>query len=234
MTQRLVNLLSSLNPAGALYDIDTRLRPSGKQGLLAVSTKALKHYFEELAWTFEYMAFSKARAVAGDAGLCVGLNEFIHELITDSRDPAKLKHDVADMRKKVETERHTTDPWSIKHVRGGLIDIDFLAQYWLLLYAPAHPDAPRGNAQLVFSWLSAHGLEDKAMLDTLLSANRFMNEIFNLLRLTVGNKFDEQAALPALKAILCEAVRAPSFDALKNTLASLQERVFDIYRKTMQ
>ncbi len=226
--QRFVNALSQLNRGGKLYDVDTRLRPSGKQGLLAVSDKALSHYFTELAWTFEYMAFTKARAVAGDATLSQWLGEFIRTQIEKPRDTAKLKADVNDMRLRM-AEGHTDNLWDLKHVRGGLVDIDFIAQYLLLLHAPAHKGAPIGNCVEIFTWCKKNGLLDAQLVENLISTHDFLNQLFNLLRLCIDGVLDENKAQQGLKKLLRASVKLPDFAALKEKLAALEQSVKDAY-----
>ena len=223
--QRFVNALSQLNRGGKLYEVDTRLRPSGKQGLLAVSDKALTHYFDELAWTFEYMAFTKARAVAGDAALSEWLTAFIRQQIEKPRDAEKLRADVHDMRLRM-AEGHADNLWDIKHVRGGLVDIDFIAQYLLLLYAPVHQGAPIGSSAEIFAWISSLSLPTAPKLGEELD---FLNHLFNLLRLCIDGVLDEKKAQQGLKKLLCEAVNTRDFAALKEKLAGVEQTVKEAY-----
>ena len=203
--QRLVSALSTLHRAGKLYEVDTRLRPSGKQGLLAVSDKALSHYFAELAWTFEYMAFTKARVIAGNEALAESLATFIAAQIDKPRDVEKLRADVHDMRTRMAEEYATDNIWDIKHVRGGLTDIDFIGQYLLLAHAPQ-------ILPLQEEWL-------------------FQNQLFHLLRLCVGGALMEETAQPGLKKLLAESLGVKDFDALKKTLVGHQERVKITYQE---
>ncbi|MDX2074558.1 MAG: bifunctional [glutamine synthetase] adenylyltransferase/[glutamine synthetase]-adenylyl-L-tyrosine phosphorylase [Alphaproteobacteria bacterium] len=227
--QRLVNALSALNRGGQLYEVDTRLRPSGRQGLLAVSDKALSHYFSELAWTFETMAFTKARAVVGDRALAAWLDDFIRTQIEKPRDAGKLKTDVYDMRRRMAEEHQKKTLWDLKHVRGGLVDIEFIAQYVLLLHAPTHKHIPIGNSEEIFNWCRQYGLLEPARIEQLLAASRFMNHLFHLLRLCTAGKMDEAEAPQGLKKLLYESVGMPGFDALKEKLAGVEQGVKATY-----
>lgn len=229
--QRLVHALSNLNRGGKLYDVDTRLRPSGKQGLLAVSDKALSHYFDELAWTFEYMAFTKARAIAGDTTLQAYLTHFIHMQIAKPRDIVKLKSDVHDMRLRMHEGHPSDNIWDLKHVRGGLVDIDFIAQYLLLLNAPTHPNSPIGSSEEIFTWivsLSPSPLH-QAEIEQLQASHTFLNALFNLLRLCIDGVLDEHKAQQGLKKLLCESVNMPDFAYLKEKLARVEQSVKEAY-----
>jgi len=229
LAQRFVNALSAMGRAGRLYEVDTRLRPSGNQGLLAVSTKAITHYFDELAWTFEYMALTKARVVIGSPALQNTLRHFIHQQLVKPRDATKLKNDAADMRERIEKEHPTKNSWDIKYVRGGLMDMDFLAQYLLLLHAPDTPGAHPGNASAVFNWLLAHKRIERSMASSLHDSILFLNSIYNMLRLCHDGMFDAAAAPPGLKKLLVESVRGQDFEGTKARLIKVEQSVFVHY-----
>ena len=226
--QRLLNALSAMGRYSRLYEVDTRLRPSGKQGLMAVSVQALHHYFEELAWTFEYMAFTKARVFAGDETLNKELEEFICKQISKKRDAVKLLHDVTDMRNRMEKEQSSTNIWDIKLVRGGLTDIDFIAQYLLLLHACDIKSVHSGSAADIFIMLKNENLLNAKIADDLLEANQFLGQIFNMLRLCCDKVFDEQTAPDGLKKLLVKSVNAESFEQLKSKLIEIEQNVINI------
>ncbi len=225
--QRFLHALTFLGNDGRLYEVDTRLRPSGKQGLLAVSVRALDHYFTELAWTFEYMAFTKARVVCANSTLGEKLSAFICEQVRKPRDAAKLKTDVCDMRERMEAEFGTKNPWHIKYVRGGLVDLDFIAQYLLLLHAPSTPGAQPGSTRQTIVWLRQNGLLASDIADSLLAADHFLGQIFNMLRLCTDSDFDDRTTPPGLKKLLCQAVGSPDFETLTTQLITIEQ---DVYR----
>jgi glutamate-ammonia-ligase adenylyltransferase len=230
LVQRLLNAISGMGRDGRLYEVDTRLRPSGKQGPLAVSRQALDNYFSEQAWTFEYMAFTKARAIAGDESLIGEMESFIGRQISKSRDFAKLKHDVADMRSRIEKEHEATNPWNIKYVRGGLIDIDFIAQYLILRHAPGLTEVKSGGARDIFTLLKQSGCLGFEEAEELLAANRFLEQLFNMLRLCSGHRFDENTAPEGLKKLLVESVGEKDFEQLNNRLLQVEKTVYEYYK----
>lgn len=229
LSQRVLTALTAMGREGKLYEVDTRLRPSGAQGPLATSLDGLEHYFSELAWTFEYMAFTKARPVAGDKKLSDRLAEFIGEQISKRRDMEKLRADAVDMRERIDKEFHTDNIWNIKYVRGGLIDIDFIAQYLLLRHAPEHKGAAPGAAGDIFFWLKEKNILSKADAGALLAADLFLGQMLAMLRLSGDDAFDEAAALPGLKKLLCQAVDAHDFEALKAQLLAVEQTVRGFY-----
>jgi glutamate-ammonia-ligase adenylyltransferase len=142
LVQRLVHLLTMHSAAGRLYEVDTRLRPSGKGGLLVQSIEAFRDYQIGEAWTWEHQALLRARAVAGPAALRERFAAMRIEVLQHATRRATLRDDVRSMRDRMRVELSTAKPgqFDIKHDRGGLTDIEFLAQYWALHWAERHPE----------------------------------------------------------------------------------------------
>jgi glutamate-ammonia-ligase adenylyltransferase len=231
--QRLLSAISAMGRDGRLYEVDTRLRPSGKQGLLAVNIQALTNYFDYQAWTFEYMAFTKARAIAGDESLIAQLEIFINTQLTKPRDIEKLRSDVVDMRERIAKEYPTTNPWDIKYVRGGITDIDFIAQYLILRHAPNLLGTKSSNAREVFEMLKQAHCIDHEMADGLLAANEFLGQLSNLLRLCYDRKFEEDTAPIGLKKLLVETVSEKDFTSLSERLQNTEKLVSNYYDKLL-
>jgi glutamate-ammonia-ligase adenylyltransferase len=139
--QRLIHLLTMHSTAGRLYEVDVRLRPSGKGGMLVTSIEAFRRYQFEEAWTWEHQALLHARAVAGDPGLQQRIEEVRMEVLCHAVRRADLKQKVAEMRERMRRELSSAKPgeFDLKQDRGGIADIEFLAQYWALLHAAEHP-----------------------------------------------------------------------------------------------
>ncbi len=139
--QRLIHLLTMHSAAGRLYEVDVRLRPSGKGGMLVTSIEAFRRYQFEEAWTWEHQALLHARAVAGDAGLMQRIERVRTEVLQDAVRREDLRQKVADMRERMRRELSAAQAgqFDLKQDRGGIADIEFLAQYWSLLHAARHP-----------------------------------------------------------------------------------------------
>ncbi|MGQ7793893.1 bifunctional [glutamine synthetase] adenylyltransferase/[glutamine synthetase]-adenylyl-L-tyrosine phosphorylase, partial [Faunimonas sp. B44] len=131
-TQRLVAALSAPTSEGVAYAVDTRLRPSGRAGPLATHIEAFRHYQLNDAWTWEHMALSRARPIAGDAGLADTVRAIMDEVMGRPRERASLAADVAGMRAKVDEARGTKSCWELKTIPGGLMDCEFVAQFAVL------------------------------------------------------------------------------------------------------
>jgi glutamate-ammonia-ligase adenylyltransferase len=139
--QRVVHLLTMHSAAGRLYEVDQRLRPSGKGGLLVTNIAAFAEYLRKEAWTWEHQALLHARAVAGAPELCtrfevVRIESLAHDVRRES-----LRDDVRRMRERMRRElTHAKQgEFDIKQDAGGIADIEFLAQYWSMRWAAQYP-----------------------------------------------------------------------------------------------
>jgi glutamate-ammonia-ligase adenylyltransferase len=137
LAQRVIHLISTQTGAGRAYEIDTRLRPSGRSGLLVVSIDAFRRYQFEKAWTWEHQALVRARFVAGDPVLGEAFMQVRKEVLSMLRDRSDLQQQITTMRERMrgELDRTTRSSFDLKQGAGGLIDIEFLSQYAVLLLA---------------------------------------------------------------------------------------------------
>lgn len=138
--QRIIHTLTSSTPAGVLYETDMRLRPDGSSGILAVNIESFKDYQEKRAWTWEHQALIKARAISGDPQLNTYFEKIRRDILALPRETSRLKKEVKNMRKRMreELQRPEPDLFDIKQGTGGLIDIEFIVQYLVLLNAHIH------------------------------------------------------------------------------------------------
>ncbi len=139
--QRLVHMLTTQTPAGILYETDMRLRPSGGAGLLVSQADAFAEYQQKSARTWEHQALVRARPIAGDPILFIFFNRLRKSILEIPRDPEILRRDVADMRRRMSAELLRAKPgeFDLKLSPGGIVDIEFLVQYFVLRYAHEHP-----------------------------------------------------------------------------------------------
>ncbi|MGH8220805.1 MAG: bifunctional [glutamate--ammonia ligase]-adenylyl-L-tyrosine phosphorylase/[glutamate--ammonia-ligase] adenylyltransferase [Steroidobacteraceae bacterium] len=143
--QRILHLLTMHSAAGRLYEVDVRLRPSGKGGLLLTSIQAFARYQAQEAWTWEHQALLHARAVAGSAHLAGEFERVRMDVLQHHVRRASLREDVRSMRERMRRELTKARPgeFDIKQDAGGIADIEFLAQYWALLWAQEYPPVAR-------------------------------------------------------------------------------------------
>jgi [glutamine synthetase] adenylyltransferase / [glutamine synthetase]-adenylyl-L-tyrosine phosphorylase len=139
LSQRLISSITAPTAEGRLYEVDMRLRPSGEAGPIASHFAGFARYQSESAWTWEHMALTRARPVAGEAGLCRRISESLAAVLRSPRDPEKLVIDVAAMRRRIAEDNPRPPPWDLRNRPGGLIDLEFIVQYLVLRYAASSP-----------------------------------------------------------------------------------------------
>jgi len=225
LSQRFINALSALTSEGALYEVDMRLRPHGKSGPIALNLAAVQKYYEDEAWTWEHMALTRSRVVAGDKNLQNRATAVLLKLNSAKRDPEKLREDIRSMRARVHKEHSTSSIWSLKHVVGGLMDLEFLCQYFRLLYGHSHPDVLIPNTVQCFLKLAELKLIPEDETTELVQAGRLYLNIMGLLQLCLGSrKMDDDAPL-ALQTALAKVCGSNDYATLKNKLSTAQRYV---------
>jgi glutamate-ammonia-ligase adenylyltransferase len=137
-----IHILTANTSAGKIYEIDMRLRPSGTSGVLVSQFESFAAYQSQDAWTWEHQALLRARAITGDDGLVKWFEKTRKKILTRKREPLKLKKEVMDMRNRMRKEllKKAPDTFDIKQGRGGMVDIEFLIQYLILLHAHRFPE----------------------------------------------------------------------------------------------
>ncbi|MFT0891128.1 bifunctional [glutamine synthetase] adenylyltransferase/[glutamine synthetase]-adenylyl-L-tyrosine phosphorylase [Pseudochelatococcus sp. G4_1912] len=203
LTQRLVSALTVPTRRGRLYEVDMRLRPSGGQGPVASQFRGFPDYYANNAETWEHMALTRARVVAGDASLANDVTAAIRKVLRQKRDRGALATAVRDMRALIASEKGEADVWDMKLARGGLFDLEFLAQYLVLAHAADHPEltADVGTAR-VFDVAGELGLLTPETAETLRAGYRLLSDVFQWQRLTVEGAFDpDKVAAPVITRI---------------------------------
>jgi glutamate-ammonia-ligase adenylyltransferase len=173
--QRLTTWLSSQTSSGIVYEIDTRLRPNGESGMLAISLDGFRDYEEKSAWVWEHQALTRARFVAGDPDLGSRFEALRKHILCQQRDSVHLRQEVNHMRQKM-LDAHGTikpDAFDLKQDPGGIIDVEFIVQFLILAHAYAYPDLTEnlGNIALL-KRAAGHGLIDTNLADAVQSAYR--------------------------------------------------------------
>ena len=230
LAKRLINALNAMTGEGRLYDVDMRLRPSGAAGPIAVRLDGFSAYQKSDAWTWEHMALVRARTVAGPENLAQQVEQVIGQVLSASRDEDKLLKDVAEMRERIERDRPTANPWSVKYVRGGIVDLEFIAQYLVLRHAHEHPEVIDGNTSGAFERLRGAGLLDQGTAADLVEAIVLMRNVQGLLRQTTSDDFADDNAPEGLRAALAAAVGEPDFSTARARLIDTQAVAFGHFK----
>jgi [glutamine synthetase] adenylyltransferase / [glutamine synthetase]-adenylyl-L-tyrosine phosphorylase len=204
LAQRVTAALSVQTPAGPLYPVDTRLRPSGGQGLLAVSVDSFARYQAESAWTWEHMALTRARPIFGSSAARAAAAAVIADTLTRPRDRAGLRADVVKMRGDVATHKPPAGPFDVKLVDGGLVDAEFAVH--LLQLAEKVGVDPR------------LGVAARALVEARLIAPGFADALDLLTRLLVTLRLvspDSTVPPTPVRDVVARACRQPDWPGLE-------------------
>jgi glutamate-ammonia-ligase adenylyltransferase len=225
LTQRLINALTAQTNFGALYQVDMRLRPSGRAGPLATQLDSFAAYQETEAWTWEHMALTRARVVSASPAFKLRVERVIRDTLRRPRDAELIAGDVVEMRAAIAKEKGEGDRWDLKYAAGGLVDIEFIAQYLQLIHAHNLPDILDTSTARVLdkAWaLRVLPVEDAEILRP---AVQLYYDLTQILRLCLPGAFDPQNAGAGLLRLLARAADVPDFASLDATLIETQAKV---------
>ena len=234
LAQRMISAVTAPTGEGRLYEVDMRLRPSGNSGPIASSLQGFARYQESDAWTWEHMALTRARPIAGDPELRTSVNEMLGRILNRPRDQGKLVADVASMRRRMAQQHPTERTWDLKHRAGGQVDIEFIAQYLMLRHAAQHPQVIAPNTADALGRLAKAGCLDPAAAQQLIAALGLWRRLQQFLRLTIGNQFQDDALSPSLAKRLAEIGGAVDIAALKGQMDETGGAVRRIYREIVE
>lgn len=229
LTQRLISALSSATAEGTLYEVDMRLRPSGQKGPVATQLTSFINYQASEAWTWEHLALTRARVISGPPELRARVETAIREVLLRPHDAAKVVADVRDMRERIAKEKGTNDIWDLKQVRGGLVDLEFIAQCLQLVSAADHPSVLDQNTVEAYRKLKDASVLSAAHAEILIPATQLLHNLTQVVRLCLEEKFDPATAPHELKELLARAGDAHSFSELENRLKELLVRVHGLF-----
>jgi len=231
LTQRLINALTAQTNYGALYQVDMRLRPSGRAGPLATQLEGFAAYQETEAWTWEHMALTRARVVTAPPAFKQRVERVIQDILRRPRDAELIAGDVVEMRAAIAKEKGDGERWDLKYVAGGLIDIEFIAQYLQLIHAHRLPNILDTSTARVLdkAWaLRVLPVEDAEILRP---AVQLYQDLTQILRLCLPRPFDPATAAPGLISLLARAADVPDFATLDAFLGETQAKVRECFKR---
>jgi [glutamine synthetase] adenylyltransferase / [glutamine synthetase]-adenylyl-L-tyrosine phosphorylase len=237
LSARIVTALTALTNEGALYEVDMRLRPSGRAGPLANSLEGFESYHAQSAWTWEHMALTRARVIHGPAGLVDQLTHIVKATLCRPRDAAALVRDVADMRDRIAQHAPPKSAWDFKHLPGGLFDIDFVAQYLALRHAAARPDILHPHPGEMLRRTADAGLIARADSDQLRATRTLLSDVQSLLRLTLDGDeaaFDEAKAPEGQCRLIAWTEGATDLAVLRQRIEAEAAEVRAIYWRIVE
>jgi [glutamine synthetase] adenylyltransferase / [glutamine synthetase]-adenylyl-L-tyrosine phosphorylase len=231
LTQRLLSALTVPTRRGHLYEVDLRLRPEGRKGPVATQFKGFLEYQQKEAETWEHMALARARVITGDASLAAEATAAIRAILSRRRDRHSLAKDIRAMRALVAKEKGEDDGWDLKLAAGGLVDIEFLAQYLVLAHAGEHPSLLVPATAPVLGEATRLGLLAAADAVALRQAHAFLTDVLQWQRMTVEGRFDPDAIAPAVLQRIATAVGLPDARILDRDLAETRARVREMFSR---
>ena len=225
LTQRLISALTVQTNYGLLYQVDMRLRPSGRSGPLATQIDGFAIYQQSEAWIWEHMALTRARVVSASPQFAARVEELIRVVLCRPREAEMVAGDVVEMRKAIATEKGDSERWNLKYVAGGLVDIEFVAQYLQLVHAARTPDILDTSTARVLEKAWRLGVLSTEDAEVLRPAVRLYDDLTQILRLCLSGPFDPSAASPGLIGLLARAADVPDFATLDAFLGETQTKV---------
>jgi len=228
-TQRLISAFTTRTNYGVLYDVDMRLRPSGRAGPVASRLDSFADYQENEAWTWEHMALTRARVISASAEFRAQIEQIIRNVLTRPRDVRIIASDVAEMRRAIAQEKGESDIWDLKYAAGGMVDIEFIAQYLQLVHAAKTPEILNVSTVQVLENAARLGILPTSTMEVLRPAARLYHDLTQILRLCVNSKFDPSTAGEDLLRIMTRAGDAPDFSALEARVRDIQAEVRSVF-----
>jgi glutamate-ammonia-ligase adenylyltransferase len=222
LTQRLVAAISAPTAQGVLYEADMRLRPSGNAGPLATGIAGFKAYHRDNAWTWEHLALSRARVIAADQDFGYQIDAAIAEVMARPRDHAKTIADVIAMRALIAKERKPRHPFDLKLAKGGLVDLEFIAQSAQLIAGSAI-GLPQALTARVLSRCAAIGLVPEGQ--RLAEIHDLYSMVLQVMSSALISPFKQEAWSEAFKDLLAGLTNYPDFGRLELDLAEMQGEV---------
>ncbi|MGZ5182658.1 MAG: bifunctional [glutamate--ammonia ligase]-adenylyl-L-tyrosine phosphorylase/[glutamate--ammonia-ligase] adenylyltransferase [Ramlibacter sp.] len=187
LAQRFITWMTSMTPAGILFDIDTALRPDGASGMLVSPVAAFERYQAQSAWVWEHQALTRARFCAGDAAIGARFEAIRESVLRQDRSAkdAELRDEVLKMRQRIhDAHPNRSDQFDLKHDAGGMIDIEFIVQYLVLRHAAAHPQLTANAGNIALLHRSGQlGLIEPALADAAADAYRDFRRLQHQVRL---------------------------------------------------
>jgi glutamate-ammonia-ligase adenylyltransferase len=233
-TQRLISAFTTRTNYGVLYEVDMRLRPSGRAGPVASHITSFAEYQDREAWTWEHMALTRARVISSSPGFRTGIEKIIREVLIRPRDAAGVASDVAEMRRAIALEKGEGDIWDLKYAAGGMVDIDFIAQYLQLVHAASKPDILDVSTLHVLDNAARLGVLPQSSAEVLRSATRLYHDLTQILRLCVSERFKPETSGEDLLRIMARAGDAPDFSSLEARVKETESEVRRVFREIVE
>lgn len=234
LTQRMITALTAQTRRGFLYEIDMRLRPMGAKGPVASQIDGWLVYQRNEAETWEHMALTRTRAIAGEAQFCEEVQRLIADILLRTRESKKLAADVFEMRQRIAEAKGDENPDDLKLVAGGLLDCEFIAQYLMLRDGARIPGLLTGNTYEVLNIVAENKTVSADAAGIVREHYALMRDVQQWQRLTVRGEFDASTAGPAVLKRIASAVGSPDYRILQAQLSEVHRDVRRLFLDILQ
>lgn len=224
LAHQVIGAINAPGAEGRLYEVDMRLRPSGSKGPVAVSLSSFQRYHAEESWTWERMALTRARVVAGPPGLKRKIEAAIRAALLRPDAAEKAIPDAVAMRARMLRDLPPDGPWDLKLGRGGLVEVEFVAQALQIAHVRQHPGVLATTTRLALARLAEAGVLEPEEAARLIGAERLWRTVSGLLRLTVG-RWKEEVLPDSVAAALLNVCRRLTPDEAPVDLPALQAQI---------
>ncbi len=232
LTQRLIAALSAPMAEGVLYEVDMRLRPSGNKGPVATHIEAFGKYQRNDAWVWEHMALTRARAIAGDQSFRDEIDAEVDAILAIPSEVKKTAKEMTDMRALIANEKPPRDNWDLKLRSGGLIDLEFIAQFAVLTGQVA-TETRHTSTELNLRHLKPD-FSSPALAEELATAHHFYSNLTQIIRLCVDDNTGREDYLPGLLELLCRAAELPDIAHVEHQLDQTTEAVSKAFKQLLK
>jgi glutamate-ammonia-ligase adenylyltransferase len=227
LTQALITAVTAQTAQGRLYEVDMRLRPSGKQGPVATSLDSFKSYQKDEAWVWEHLALTRACVVVGDADLSAAVEAFRLDVLCNNRDEATIRNETSDMRRRLK-EAKPGSTWDPKSGAGRMMDIELLAEAAALIAGcPAQDVYDQLQSGLTLGWLTAQEH------DILRTTYRLTWRLQSAARLLTGDRLDPTAIGTDGRHFLMRSTETNSVEALSDQISKACAEAADVLERVL-
>ncbi|EJF81565.1 Glutamate-ammonia-ligase adenylyltransferase [Candidatus Bartonella washoeensis] len=231
LAQRFVAALSTHTSQGILYPVDLRLRPLGNKGPVAVSFQFFRKYYRKEAWIWEHLALTRARGVAGDSNFLQELENEVCAIIAFSRDKKSVVKAVRDMRTLIEKEKPPENQWDLKNMLGGIMDLEFIAQFAVITHVIEFKiGATTADilAHLPNSFLN------KSFVSDLCRAYSLYTNVSQIIRLCLNDTLNPHDVPLGLRDLLLTSVGEPDLLRIEKLIEETGQSVRSIFTHVMK
>ncbi|WP_208433900.1 bifunctional [glutamine synthetase] adenylyltransferase/[glutamine synthetase]-adenylyl-L-tyrosine phosphorylase [Bartonella taylorii] len=231
LTQRLVAALSTLTSKGVLYAVDLRLRPLGNKGPVAVSFQFFKKYYRKEAWIWEHLALTRARGIAGDHDFLQKLENEVCAIISFSRNKKDVAKAVCEMRTLIEKEKPPENRWDLKTMPGGIMDLEFIAQFALITHVIAFQI---GATTVDTLSLLPNSFLNQTFISDLRYAYGLYTNLSQIIRLCLNASFDPNDMPLGLSDLLLNSVGEPDLLRVEKLIEETGQSVYSIFTQVVK